>query len=108
MESLDGFRKSARAWIEEHCPASVRRSGAGISRRGDRVAYANPDVQLWFDRLGEKGWTAPTWPVEYGGGGLSSGEARVVTEEITRFGCPPPPTSSGLTMLGPVLLEYGN
>ncbi len=108
MESLDGFRKSAGAWIEEHCPASLRGSGAGIRRRGDRGAYANPDVQLWFDRLGEKGWTAPTWPVEYGGGGLSQGEVHVVTEEITRFRCPIPPSSSGLTMLGPVLLEYGN
>ena len=32
--------------------------------------------------MGEKGWGAPTWPTEYGGGGLSPAEARVLREEM--------------------------
>ncbi len=108
MESLDRLRRSGRAWIEENCPASLRGSGSGISPWEDGVLSANPDLQLWFQRLGEKGWMAPTWPVEYGGGGLSSAEARVVIEEISTAKCPPPPSSNETTMLGPVLLEYAN
>ena len=67
MESLDRLLRSGRAWIEENCPSSLRGSGSGISPWEDGVLSANPDLQLWFQRLGEKGWMAPTWPVEYGG-----------------------------------------
>ena len=54
-----------------------------------------------------KGWTAPTWPKQYGGGGLSGAEARVLDEEMQALGCRPPLSGMGLSMLGPTLLEYG-
>ena len=65
-----------------------------------------PDSKLWLDRMAEKGWTAPTWPREYGGGGLSNAEARVLAEEMAAQKCRPPLLSFGLSMLGPVLLEF--
>jgi alkylation response protein AidB-like acyl-CoA dehydrogenase len=55
-----------------------------------------------------RGWTAPTWPREYGGGGLSPAEAQILREELARLGCRAPLKSLGLWMLGPVLLEYGS
>ena len=57
--------------------------------------------------MAAKGWTAPTWPKQYGGGGLSRAEAAVLEEEMRDLGCRPPLRSLGLSMLGPVLLEYG-
>ena len=53
-----------------------------------------------------KGWTAPTWPSEYGGGGMSGDEAAILSEELASLGARPPLFSFGLWMLGPVLLEY--
>ena len=108
MENLDAFRRSARTWLEESYPASLRdRTRPQDATWGGRDAtYANPDSKLWLDRMAEKGWTAPTWPREYGGGGLSNAEARVLAEEMAAQKCRPPLLSFGLSMLGPVLLEF--
>jgi alkylation response protein AidB-like acyl-CoA dehydrogenase len=74
---------------------------------GRKAKYANPDAKAWLKAMGEKGWTAPTWPSEYGGGGLNKDEAKVLGEELGRIGARPALASFGLWMLGPVLLEYG-
>ena len=68
----------------------------------------HPDQKLWAERMGEQGWTAPEWPVEYGGGGLSREQARVLREEMRRIGARNPLHSFGISMLGPALLKYGN
>jgi alkylation response protein AidB-like acyl-CoA dehydrogenase len=57
--------------------------------------------------MGEKGWGVPTWPKEYGGGGLSQAEGRVVTQELARAGAYNPIGGMGVMMFGPTLLEYG-
>jgi len=44
------------------------------------------DLALWRNRVAEKGWGTPAWPVEYGGGGLSPRAARVLAEEMARAG----------------------
>jgi alkylation response protein AidB-like acyl-CoA dehydrogenase len=46
------------------------------------------------------------WPKEYGGGGLSGEENRVLQQELSRLEARPPLMSFGVWMLGPVLLEY--
>ncbi|MEE2677657.1 MAG: acyl-CoA dehydrogenase family protein, partial [Myxococcota bacterium] len=58
-------------------------------------------------RCSEKGFTAPQWPREYGGGGLSSAEAKVLDQERRRLALPDPLIGFGLTMIGPVLLQFG-
>ena len=116
MSDLESFRTEARAWLEENCPPSMRSGGANaIGEEGDapiwggrRAKWSNPEGKLWLDRMGAKGWTAPTWPKEYGGGGLSPAEARVVQQEMARIRARPPLMSFGIWMLGPVLLEYAN
>lgn len=75
---------------------------------GRNAVFPNEDARGWLERMAEKGWTAPTWPREYGGGGLSKDEARVLDQEMAALGCRIPLRSFGLWMLGPVLLEYGN
>ena len=74
---------------------------------GKRAEYVRPEQKLWLDRMAAKGWTAPTWPTQYGGGGLSNDEALILEEEMQDLGCRPPLRGMGLSMLGPVLLEYG-
>ena len=74
---------------------------------GKKTPPVDPDARLWLERVAERGWTAPTWPREYCGGGLSAEQARVIDQEMARLGCRRPLVSMGLWMLGPVLLKYG-
>jgi alkylation response protein AidB-like acyl-CoA dehydrogenase len=73
---------------------------------GRKAKFKNPEQKLWLDRMAAKGWTAPTWPGNYGGGGLSSAQARVLAQELARLKARPALMSFGIWMLGPVLLEY--
>ena len=109
MAALEAFRDSTRTWLEENCPPSMRTPMVPeeIVWGGRDAEYVNPESKLWLDRMGEKGWTCPTWPQEYGGGGLSKEEAAVLKDELGRIDARIALTSFGISMLGPVLLEYG-
>ena len=105
---LDTFRTETRAWLEANCPPSMRTPMGDDDDApwgGRRMVWKNPDAKLWLDRMAVKGWTAPTWPVEYGGGGLDKAQARVLSQELQRIHARPALMSFGLWMLGPVLLE---
>ena len=104
------FREEARDWLEDNCPPTIRRpAGPGEGTGGGRRAtYPNPEAKLWLDRMAEKGWTAPTWPKEYGGGGLTKEEAGILGEEMRRIRARPAHTGMGLSMIGPALLEFGS
>ena len=80
-EQLSAFRAEARAWLEENFPKSLAGRASEILR-GELEVADDEDVAEWGRRLGAKGWATPTWPTEYGGGGLSQAEARVLNEEI--------------------------
>jgi alkylation response protein AidB-like acyl-CoA dehydrogenase len=58
--------------------------------------------------MAEKGWTVPTWPREYGGGGLDQKENMVLQDELHRIRARTPLLGMGISMIGPALLEYGN
>ncbi|MEM6900734.1 MAG: acyl-CoA dehydrogenase family protein [Pseudomonadota bacterium] len=108
---LDAFRAEARTWLEENCPESMRSpmsSDSDVIWGGRKQEFKNPDAELWLERMGEKGWTAPEWPAEYGGGGLSKAESRILQEEMSRIKARPPLLSFGIWMFGPALLEFGN
>jgi alkylation response protein AidB-like acyl-CoA dehydrogenase len=70
--------------------------------------FKNPDSKVWLQRMAERGWTAPTWPKQYGGGGLSYDEQRILQQELARAKARTPLNSFGIWMLGPALLEYAN
>ncbi len=105
---LDGFRGEARAWLDANCPPSMRTPLPEDETpwAGRRFQWKNPEAKLWLDSMAARGWTAPTWPREYGGGGLSREEAGVLAAELKRIAARPPLVSFGLWMLGPVLLQY--
>lgn len=108
--SLDKFRAETRAWLAANCPPSMRTSPTGEDETvwgGRNAEFPNPEAKLWLDAMGSKGWTCPTWPAEYGGGGLTHEENRVLQEELRAINARSPLTSFGISMLGPVLLEYG-
>jgi len=110
VSDLDQFRQDTRVWLDENCPPSIRTPMVENETvwGGRNETYLNPDSKIWLDRMGSKGWTCPTWPKEYGGGGLNKDENTILSEELRRIRARSPLTSFGISMLGPVLLEYAN
>ena len=111
MEALEKFRQETRAWLEENCPPSMRTpmtSEDDTVWGGRNAKYKNPEAKLWLDRMASRGWTAPTWPKEYGGGGLTKEENLVLQQELRRIKARPALSSFGIWMLGPALLEFAN
>jgi alkylation response protein AidB-like acyl-CoA dehydrogenase len=105
---LDTFRAEAKAWLEENAPQSVRRQPDMTMEQMEGGLKPTADQELWRQRIGAKGWGVPTWPKEYGGGGLSNAEARVLAQEMARIGVTNPIVGMGPGMFGATLLEYGN
>ncbi|MCB1695572.1 MAG: acyl-CoA dehydrogenase family protein [Pseudomonadales bacterium] len=110
MNKQDAFRQEVRTWLEANCPDSQRQPIIKEEQiwGGRRRKFASPDAKLWFERMRDKGWTAPEWPTAYGGGGLSATEAKVLEQEMLALGCRPPLYEIGLWMFGPALLEFGS
>ena len=109
MQDTENFRAETRAWLEANCPASMRQplTQEQIVWSGSQVKFANDDQRVRFERMRDRGWFAPDWPAELGGGGLTPKQVRIVEEEMLRLGCRPPQFNLGVWMLGPVLLELG-
>ena len=108
-ESLDTFRTAVRAYLEANCPPEMRQpfqSEDDAPWGGRNFKWSAPQ-KAWLDAMAAKGWTVPTWPKEYGGGGLSKEEAKILAEEMRRIKARPPLQSFGIWMLGPALLKYG-
>lgn len=99
--SLEAFRGELTQWLDATVPAGLRPGAA---------SKASPEERdTWKDAYTARGYTTPTWPQEYGGGGLSKGEAQIVAEEVARqVSWVPVASFFGTSMLGPVLLEFGN
>lgn len=107
---LDAFRTRTRNWLEAHCPAEMRapiRSEADICWGGRSFIFQSDAQRAWLAATAELGWTVPDWPKAYGGGGLSTEEARVLKDEMRRIKARSPLTSFGISMLGPALLKFG-
>jgi acyl-CoA dehydrogenase len=111
MAELEAFRAETRAWLEANCPAEMRepiRDDDDVCWGGRGVKFKSDAQKLWLERMGAKGWTVPEWPSQYGGGGLSRAEAKVLSDEMHRIKARSPLSSFGIWMLGPALLKYGN
>ena len=112
MKDIDPviFRKQVREWLDDNCPMSMRTPmpESEYPWGGRKAEFPNPDTRVWLERMAEKGWTVPRWPVEYGGAGLTPEQARVLEEEMARIQARPPLFSFGVWMLGPVLQEFGS
>ncbi|MFI4950274.1 MAG: acyl-CoA dehydrogenase family protein [Caulobacterales bacterium] len=105
---LEGFRAEARAWLDANFPSSLKGRGAAAMAALMDGPEPDGDLKAWKRAMGERGWGTPTWPAEYGGGGLSGPQAKVLAQEMARAGAFNPLTAGmGVTMIGPTILDYG-
>ena len=109
MTELETFKQEVAQWLQENCPVSMRKPivSEEMVWGSSKLQFQNEDQKLWFERMRDRGWFAPSWPREYGGGGLSPKEARILETEMARLGCRQPQYNLGVWMLGPVLVEAG-
>ena len=99
------FRTEVRKVLAEELPADWRGIGA-IPTEAETEDF----VARWRAVLHRRGLLGITWPVEYGGRGLSQLHQVVLVEELTRAGLPygrQPLEATGLKMLGNTLLRWG-
>jgi alkylation response protein AidB-like acyl-CoA dehydrogenase len=111
MGDLDTFRSETRAWMEANCPAEMRapmRDESDACWGGRNALFQSEAQKLWLERMAQRGWTVPDWPQDYGGGGLSAAETKVLRQEMARINARNPLYSFGISMLGPALLKYGS
>jgi alkylation response protein AidB-like acyl-CoA dehydrogenase len=95
------FRKEVRSWIAQAMPPEMKRKAdAGASFHQD-------ETMEWHRILYKQGWIAPHWPKEVGGTGWDVGRRFIFQEEIVRANTPEL-SPFGLSMVGPLLIQFGN
>ncbi|MBY0569617.1 MAG: acyl-CoA dehydrogenase family protein [Hyphomonadaceae bacterium] len=93
------FREEVRAFIDANYPKHLK----GVGLRED---LSKEDFLAWHKILGKKGWSAPAWPVEYGGTGWTATQRYIWLEENARAETIPP-LPFGVSMVGPVIYTFG-
>ncbi len=102
------FRAEVQTLIREKLPERYQQ-GLG-SWDYDRKSE-DPDVRKaakdWGDALAARGWFAPQWPKEYGGGGMSPMELFIFRQEMALADAPHV-GGQGTRQLGATLIVHGS
>ena len=94
------FRDEVRAFIAENYPKHLGDVGL-------REDLSREDFLAWHKILGEKGWSVPAWPTQYGGTGWTPTQRYIWSEENARVNAVMP-LPFGVSMVGPVIYTFGN
>ncbi len=94
------FRDAVRAWLAASIPADLRDKVLSFGE------LSKDDLVRWHRILADKGWVAPSWPIEWGGTDWSPVERYIFEEECAYAGAPPI-VPFGPTMCASVLLQFG-
>ena len=101
QDDLD-FRNEVRDFIKVSYTQEMKDELAR-SKNGS----ASKDLHLkWQKSLYEKGWIAPNWPEEHGGSGFTTTQKYIFETEMAHAGAPRT-IPFGLSMVAPVLMEFG-
>ncbi len=101
----EAFRQRVRAWLQANIPAEWARRVMGAADVPRPQAY--DFLRDWQRRLYEAGFIGLTWPVEYGGRGLTFMEELILHEELALAKAPPILNVLGVGMAGPTIIAYG-
>lgn len=95
------FRDEVRAWIQSALPPHLK------AKAEMDAEPSHADVMEWHKILAAKGWAAPHWPKEHGGTGWDAARRFLFSEELELAGTPRL-SPFGLSMVGPLLIQFGN
>ena len=97
----EAFRAEVRSFIASAMPPHLAAKAAVDGH------FEHDEVMEWHRILHRKGWIAPHWPAEVGGTGWDAARRFLFSEELEKAGAP---TLSpfGLSMVGPLLIQFGS
>ena len=98
----EAFRVEIRNWLGENLPQGWMEPGFEMTPDA-RKAFN----EEWPAKLFGGGWICATWPVEYGGKGLTTIQGVVLSEEFARAKAPMRADFFGDTLVGPTILQWG-
>ena len=103
LSPADGaFRDEVRAFITDNLTPEIHRAGSRMTS-----VYADHAAQMaWQAILHERGWAAPSWPVEHGGAGWTPVQKHIFARERVAAGAPPL-SPMGIGMVGPAIIGFG-
>ncbi|HYB99858.1 MAG TPA: acyl-CoA dehydrogenase family protein [Candidatus Limnocylindrales bacterium] len=94
------FRDEVRAWIKQAMPEHIRHKAEAGGH------FEHEEIMEWHRILHKKGWVAPHWPKEVGGPGWDVAQRHIFSEEMVRANAPSL-SPFGLTMVGPLIIQFG-
>ena len=97
----DAFRTEVQTFLKEKLPERLQSK----VKQGLRLSKA--DMEAWHTILHQRGWLANHWPEEWGGPGWSAVQ-KFMFEHECALASTPRIVPFGVSMLGPVLIKYGN
>ena len=104
----EAFRAEIRGWLAANLPAGwveAAERGEAPELTAEQRGEFN---DAWPAKLFAGGWICATWPVEYGGKGLSTLQGVVLAEEFARVKAPLRADFFGDTLVGPTILQWGS
>lgn len=100
MSNAD-YRLHARTWLDANLPVHMRMDGTEW-----RAPTLEESVQ-WEASMHQAGLAGMTWPVEYGGHGLTLREHLIANKEIGAVMMPESVGSVGKELAGPIIMAVG-
>jgi alkylation response protein AidB-like acyl-CoA dehydrogenase len=104
----EAFRAEIREWLADNLPVGW----VEAAERGESLELSPQERkefnERWPAKLFAGGWICATWPVEYGGRGLSTLQGVVLAEEFARVKAPLRADFFGDTLVGPTILQWGS
>src|SRR5438876_12150548 len=108
------FREEVKAFLgvefKGASDGGLEASGPNAERAKEEVSRGGVDrfgaYKGWMKKLAAKGWTAPAWPKEYGGAGMTVMQQFVFNEEMAKARAPRP-GGIGMGLGGPTLIASG-
>src|SRR5574338_1197336 len=98
-DEQESFRSEVRSFL-----ASTLTPAFWKHHREHRLPGWSPE----FSRaVAERGWLAVSWPVEYGGLGLSAVEQSIYMEEMAYAGAPQEHHRRAIQQVGPSIMLFG-
>jgi alkylation response protein AidB-like acyl-CoA dehydrogenase len=97
----EAFRGEVLQFLQDKLPTHLS------NKVKNGVLLTRDDMAQWHAILNERGWLANHWPKEHGGPGWSAVQKFIFETECALAGAPRI-VPFGLSMLGPVLIKYGN
>jgi alkylation response protein AidB-like acyl-CoA dehydrogenase len=97
----EAFRKQVREFVRDAMPAHLK-AKAEVDGH-----FEMDETMEWHRILYRQGWAAPHWPKEHGGPGWDAAQRFIFGEELEKSGAPIL-SPFGLSMVGPLIIQFGN